>query len=135
MSYFRIRVYPCKNNTENNDHCKPQKTIDYYLKGGYFSVLTKDIGLNPSNSSFPVLSTLQDLYTTIDKQIYRDYLIYIGITEIITDTGLLFEELEIKRYLDFRKVVESFNFRDENEFYGGKAICSVAFRLDDIFKS
>ena len=134
MSYFRIRIYPCRNNTENNNHCKPQETIDYYFKGGYFSVLTKDIGLNPSNYSFPVLATLQDLYTTIDKQIYRDYLLYYGITEIITDTGLVFEKLEIKRYLDFRKVVESFNFRDEGEFYGGKAICSVAFRLDDIIK-
>ena len=134
MTYFRIRIYPCKNKTENNNHCKPKEVIDNYFKGGYFSILTKDIGLNPSNFSFPVLATLQDLYTTIDKQIYRDYLLYYGITEIKTDTGLFFEDIETRRYLDFRKVVESFNFRDEEEFYGGKASCSVAFRLDDIIK-
>ena len=134
MTYFRIRIYPCRNKTENNNHCKPQEIIDNYFKGGYFSILTKDIGLNPSNFSFPVLATLQDLYTTIDKQIHRDYLLYYGITEIKTDIGLFFEEFETKRYLDFRKVVESFNFRDEKEYYGGKASCSIAFRLDDIIK-
>ena len=134
MSYFRIRIYPCRNNTENNNYCKPKEIIEKYFKGGYFSILIKDIGLNPSNYTFPVLETLQDLYITIDKQIYRDYIIYYGITEIKTDTGLFVENIEKKRYLDFRKDVESFNFRDENDFYSGKATCSVAFRLDDIIK-
>ena len=134
MSYLRIRIYPCKNKTENNNHCKPQEIIDNYFKGGYFSILTKDIGLNPSNYSFPVLSTLQDLYTTIDKNIYRDYILYFGITEIQTDIGLLFENIEIKRYINFRKETQSFYFRDDKEYYGGKATCSVAFRLDDLIK-
>lgn len=134
MSYFPIRIYPCRNTTNNNNHCKPQETIDYYFKGGYFFILTKDIGLNPSNYSFPVISTLNDLYTTIDKKIHRDYLIYYGITEIRTDTALLFEDIEKKRYLDFRRVVETFSFIEEQEFYGGKASCSIAFRLDDIIK-
>ena len=134
MSYLRIRIYPCKNKTENNNHCKPQEIIDKYFKGGYFSILTKDIGLNPSNYSFPVLSTLQDLYTTIDKQIYRDYILYFGITEIQTDIGLLFENIEIKRYINFRKETQSFYFRDDKDYYGGKATCSVAFRLDDLIK-
>jgi hypothetical protein len=134
MSYLRIRIYPCKNTTDNNNHCKPKETIDDYFTGGYFSILTKDIGLNPSNYSFPVLSTLQDLYTSIDKQIYRDYILYYGITEIRTDTGLFVEDVKTKRYLDFRKEAQSFNFREEKDFYTGKAICSIAFRLDDIIK-
>ena len=132
MSYLRIRVYPCKNKTDNNNHCKPQEIIDQYFKGGYFSILSKDIGLNPSNYSFPVLSTLQDLYTTIDKQIYRDYILYYGITEIQTDVGLIFENIDTKRYLNFRKEISSFYFRDDQEYYGGKASISVAFRLDDL---
>jgi hypothetical protein len=80
------------------------------------------------------LPTLQDLYTSIDKNIYRDYILYYGITEIQTDTGLFYENFENERYLDFRKETQSFNFRDENDFYSGKTICSVAFRLDDIIK-
>ena len=134
MSYFRIRLYPCINSTTNKNHCKPQSIIDTYFKNGYFSILSKDIGLNPSNYSFPVLPTLQDLYTSIDKNIYRDYILYYGITEIQTDTGLFLEYIENKRYLDFRKEGVSFNFRDEKDFYSGKTICSIAFRLDDIIK-
>ena len=134
MSYFRIKLYPCLNSTENNNHCKPQEVIDTYLKGGYFSILTKDIGLNPSNFTFPVLSTLQDLYTTIDKSIYRDYILYYGITEIQTDVGLFFEQIKSETYLQFRKEYSSFYFRDESEYYAGKAMISIAFRLDDLIK-
>jgi len=134
MSYFRIRLYPCINSTNNTNHCKPQSEIDRYFKGGYFSVLSKDIGLNPSNYSFPILPILKDLYTTIDKNIYRDYILYYGITEIQTDTGLFLENVENTRYLDFRKESHSFNFRDEKDFYSGKTICTIAFRLDDIIK-
>ncbi len=132
MSYFRIKLYPCLNNSENHNHCKPQEIIDQYLKGGYFSIITKDIGLNPTNYSFPIIPTLQDLYTTVDKQIFRDFIIYYGITEIQTDVGLLFEDIKIKKYLKFRKEVSSFYFRDESEYYGGKAMISIAFRLDDL---
>lgn len=134
MSYFRIRLYPCVNTTENNNHCKSQDIIDNYFKGGYFSILTKDIGLNPSNYSFPTLAILQDLYTTIDIQIYKDYILYYGITEIQTDTGIFFETIETKRFLDFRKETETIKFRDESEFYEGNAVCTIAFRLDDVIK-
>ena len=133
FSYLRIRIYPCINSTENDYHCKPQDIIDNYIKGGYFSMLTKDVGLNPSNTSFPVIYTLQDLYTTIDKSMYRDFIIYYGITEIRSDMGLFFENLEAKKYLQFRKEVQSFFFRDESEYYGGKAMCSIDFRLDELF--
>ena len=132
MSYLRIRIYPCINTTENNNHCKPQEIIDNYLKGGYVSILVKDIGLNPSNYSFPITSNLQDLYSTIDKQIYRDYILYYGITEIKTDIGLFYEIIKSNKYLQFRKDVQSFYFRDESEYYGGKAMCSIDFRLDDL---
>ena len=132
MSYFRIKLYPCLNNSDNKNHCKPQEEIDQYLKGGYVSIITKDIGLNPSNYNFPIIPTLQDLYTTIDKKIFRDYIIYYGITEIQTDIGFFFEDIKIKKYLQFRKETSAFCFRNESEYYEGKAMISIAFRLDDL---
>ena len=132
FSYLRIRIYPCINSTDNNNHCKPQEVIDTYLKGGYFSILTKDIGLNPNNISFPVIYNLQDLYTTIDKSMYRDFILYYGITEVRTDMGLFFENIEKRKYLQFRKEVHSFFFRNESEYYEGKAMCSIDFRLDEL---
>ena len=132
MSYLRIRIYPCINNTNNNYHCKSQDIIDSYLKGSYFSILAKDIGLDPTNYSFPVISLLKNLYTTIDKSIFRELILYYGITEIKTDIGLFSQNIKTEKYFQFRDNIQSFYFRDDKEYYDGKAMISVDFRLDDI---
>ena len=131
MTYIRIRIYPCVNNSDNNNHCKPQEEIDKYMSSGYFSIIMKDVGLNPSNFSFPVLPTLQDLYTTIDKKIYRNYILNFGITEVQTDIGIINENIRIDRYLQFRKELQTFSFRDEQDYYNGKSVIIVQLKLDD----
>ena len=73
MSYLRIKIYPCKNSSENNNHCQPQEIIDHFLTSGYFSILLKDIGLNPSNYSDPIIPTLQDSKIYIQRLI-EDYI-------------------------------------------------------------
>ena len=65
LSLINIDIFPCKNSTENNFHCKPQEVIDSYLKGGYFSILLKDIGLDPNNYSYPILPTVLDIVVYI----------------------------------------------------------------------
>ena len=129
MSYVRIKIYPCKNNTENK--CKPQEEIDKYLTSGYFSILLKDIGLNPSNYSYPVIPTLKDLYTTVDRRIYKNYILTYGLTEVQTDTGLFDEQITYGKYIQFRKELENFVFREEEEYYDGQEIILVQIRLDD----
>jgi hypothetical protein len=93
MTYIRIKIFPCVNKTENNNHCKPREIIDSHLTAGYFSILIKNFGLNPSNYSFPVLPTLQDICTTIDKRILRNFIINFGVTEIHTDISILNEKM------------------------------------------
>ena len=131
FSYIRIRIYPCVNNSENNNSCKPQEEIDRMMTSGYFSIIIKDIGLNPSNYSFPIIPTLQDLYTTIDKRIYQNYILNFGVTEIHTDKGLFAQNLEIKKYLQFRKELQTFTFRDEKDYYEGKSVIIVQMKLED----
>ena len=131
FNYLRLRIYHCVNNSANNYRCKPQKEIDDYLASGYFSILIKDFGLNPSNYSYPTVPTFQDLYTTVDKKIYRNYILNFGITEIHTDTGLFNEKITKDRYFQFRKELQTFSFRDEQEYYNGKSIILVQFKLDD----
>jgi hypothetical protein len=131
FSYIRIRIYPCVNSSENNNSCKSQEEIDRYMSSGYFSIIFKDIGLNPSNYSFPVLPTLQDLFTTIDKRIYKNYILNLGVTEIHTDTGLLNEKMKVQKYLQFRKELQTFTFRNEEEYYSGKSVILVQIKLDD----
>ena len=131
MTYIRIKIFPCVNTTENNNHCKTQEEIDKYLTNGYFSILVKDFGLNPSNYTYPILPTIQDLYTTIDKRLYRNFNINFGMTEILTDKGFIFSKIEKKNYLQFRDTFQTFSFLEENEYLNGKEICIVQLRLVD----
>ena len=130
FNYIRLRIYPCVNKT-TDDNCRPQEEIDEYLGSGYFSILIKDFGLNPSNYTSPVVPTFQDLYTTIDKKIYRNYILNFGITEVHTDRGLINDNIERERYFQFRKELQTFSFRDEKEYYAGKSIILVQMKLDD----
>jgi len=131
MSYIRLKIFPCKNNTENSNHCKPQEVLRDKMTSSYFSILLKDIGLNPSNFSFPTIPTLQDLYTTVDRRLYKNYILNFGLTEIQTDVGLVNEQIKKDNYIQFRKEVQTFSFRDESEFIEGKDLCLVQIRLDD----
>lgn len=131
MSYIRIKLFQCTNASENNNHCKSQEEIAQYLTNGYFSILVKNFGLNPSNYSFPVLPTLQDLYTTIDKRLYRNFVINFGITEIHTDNGLINQNINIQKYLQYRQTIDSFSFANEDGIKNGKEFCIAQLRLDD----
>ena len=134
FSYIRIEIYPCMNTTENNNHCKPQTIIDSYLSSAYFSILIKDIGLNPLNYKSPIIPTIQNIYDTIDKSIYRDFLIYFGITEIHTDIGLLTNKIKKDVYLQFRKYYSTFFLRNEEEKKNGKEIFVAQIRLEELIK-
>jgi len=131
ITYIRIRIYPCVNSTKNNNGCKSQEEIDFYLTSGYFSIVLKDFGLNPSNYSNPIVPTLQDLYTTIDKSLYKNYILNFGITEIHTDAGLINEQNKIAKYLKFKKELENFTYRDEKDYHAGKSLILVQLRLED----
>ena len=131
-SCIRIQIYPCVNKTENNNHCKPQEEIDKVLAGGYFSVLLKDIGLNPTNYTNPILPTIQDFYTTISKDFFRDVIFNYEITQVESDSGLFYENKFREQYLRFDKIKESFYLRDDQAYYyKGKNICKVEIRLSD----
>ena len=131
LSYIRIKIFPCKNTTENNFHCKPQNIIDSYLSSTYFSMVIKDIGLNPLNYTFPIVPTIENIYDTLDKSIYRDFLIYFGITEVHTDIGLLTNKIIKNVYLQFRKYYSTFFFREESDYHNGKEIFVCQIRLEE----
>ena len=131
MTYIRIRIYPCVNSTENNNSCKPQEVIDRYLSSGFFSIILKDFGLNPLNYSVPILPTLQDLYTTIDKSMMRNYILNFRVTQINTDIGIIKEDIKKEKYLQYFKELQTFTLRNEKDYYNGKSVILVQMKLDD----
>ena len=131
ITYIRIVINPCVNSTKNNFSCKPQEVIDEQINSGYFSIVLKDFGLNPSNYSSPKIPTLQDLYTTIDRRLSKNYIVNFGLTEIHTDKGIVNNQINKERYLQFRKVFENFSIRKEKDFHSGKSVILVQLRLED----
>ena len=131
ISFIKIDIYPCVNRTENNNHCKSQNMIDWYLTSTSFSVLAKDIGLNPYNFISPTVPTLQDLYINLDKSMKKDFIIYLGITEIQTDIGLFSYQYKKEKYLRYIKDEQRFYFIDDKYYYSGKEILSVEIKLED----
>lgn len=131
FSYIRIKIYPCLNTTENNNHCKPQELIDTALAGGYFSILLEDIGLNPSNYTFPISPMIHDFYTTISKNFFRDIIFFYEMTEVETDIGLLAEKKDSIKSLKLDKVKETFYYTDEKNYYNGGIICKIDIRLSE----
>ena len=103
MSLIKINIYPCVNNSKNNNQCKPQDIIDKYLTSAYFTVTMKDIGFNPYNYSFPIIPSIQDLYTSIDKNMFNEYIIYYGIAEIHTDKGLFLPNILKQKYIKYSR--------------------------------
>ena len=131
-SYIEISIYPCVNNSENNNHCKSQNIIDTYLSSTYFSILAKDIGLNPYNYVSPTIPIIQDLYTSIDKSMKKEYILYFGITEINTDIGLFFNQYKKEIYLRYIKDFHNFNFIDDEQYKSGKEkILTTEIKLED----
>ena len=131
MSYISIKIFPCKNSTKNNNHCRSQKEIDKFFSNVYLSFLIKDIGLNPENFSSPEIPIFRDLDTIIDKRLYRRMILKYGVTEVLTDEGLISENVRTINYLQFREVFQSFSFLEEEDYKNGADLCLIQLRLDD----
>ena len=131
FSYIRLKIFPCVNTTENNNHCKPKEIINQYLSSTYISLIIKDIGLNPTNFTSPILPTIQNLFTTIDKKFFREFILYFGVTEIQTDKGFFNEILDKQKFLRYRSDQQTITLRDESELEKGNEIGIIQIRLDD----
>ena len=59
---FIIKIFPCKNTTENNNHCKSKEIIDKYLDGNSFIIAFEDILIIPYNYESPIKEQLYTLY-------------------------------------------------------------------------
>ena len=131
VAFIKISIFPCKNSTENNITCKPQNVIDKFFHNNYFSILAKDTALNPSDFSNPGLPILLNTYTSVDKQIKKDYYVKFAITEIETDTGLFSQQIKKDKFLRYTKDFDDFFIVDSNYFTSGKEILSLTIRIED----
>ena len=131
MSYIKINIFPCINNTINNNHCKPQNIIDQHLKTSHFSVLLKDIGFNLFNYSVPIVPIFQYFRTALDKSVFKENMLHLGVVEISTDIGLFTNEYKKETYLKYMRDLHSFIFIDNEKDYLNNGIFSTQIMLED----
>ena len=131
ISYIKIALYPCKNSTKNNNHCKPQNIIDKYLSSSYISIQMEDIGITPTEYNNPTIPIIKDLYTTIGKGFYKEMTIYYKIVEIENDIGIFNSYTETTKFIKFDTEYDTMYMRDESDYYNGESLCRVIIQLSD----
>jgi hypothetical protein len=114
-----VQVLSCVNGTLPNvfksDVCAPQSVIDAKLAGGYFGAYVIDTIFDPTNYTHPETYVARNYYTTISKNFYKRFEIYFKNIDYITDSGLLLEDKQPKRYLMLDRTYEAFDFRTNSD--------------------
>ena len=136
MNSFAFKIYPCKNTSENNNHCKSKEIIDYYLNGNNFVIILEDILITPLQFERPVKERTNELYTTLFKNFGQYLYIEMQIVNIETNNNIIgFDFLTNEKSENFIKYdtleiipQPGYDLNDENNNY---PVCEVEFQLKD----
>ena len=134
-SYFFIQLFPCKNSTENNNHCKPREEIDIYLNSTFLAMEFEDVELMPNNYKDPVSPRNQDIYFKVGKKFFQEVHIFYQILNIETDEeyfGLGINELENFRkdkYLKYHSANQMPSLIEDDIYTTGDPFCNITIKL------
>ena len=134
-SYFFIQLFPCKNTTENNNHCKPREEMDIYLNSTFLAMEFEDVELTPNNYRDPVSPRNQDIYFKVGKKFFQEVHIFYQILNIETDKenfGLGINELENYRkdkYLKYYSTNQMPSLIEDDIYATGDPFCNITIKL------
>ena len=134
-SLFYISFFPCKNSTENNNHCKPREDIDYYLNGTFVSFYMQDIEMNLQEYDIPVIPRNTDIYTTVGKRIFKEIHAFLQIVKIKTDLDIFgidnFQHIKRNEFLKYESISVMSNIIENDIYSTGQSFCDVTLKLSD----
>ena len=133
---FSFKLFPCKNTSENNNHCKSKEIIDYYLNGNNFIIKLEDILITPLKFNKPVQERTNELYTTLFKNFGQYLYIEMQLVSIETNKNIIgFDFLTGNKVENFIKYdtleiipQPGYDLEDKNNNY---PICEIEFQLKD----
>jgi hypothetical protein len=133
---INIKLFPCKNRTENNNHCGPKEIIDSHINGRDIQFFFEDILITPFNYSNPIKERINTLYTTLYKNFGQYLYTEMQIVKIETYTNIIgFDFLTNPKVQEFLKYDSleiipqpGYDLDDEENNY---TICEVVFQLND----
>ena len=136
MNSFAFKIYPCKNTSENNNHCKSKEIIDFYLNGNNFVIILEDIIITPLKFERPVKERTNELYTTLYKTFGQYLYIEMQLVSIETNKNIIgFDFLTNEKIENFIKYdtleiipQPGYDLNDKSNNY---PVCEVEFQLKD----
>ena len=135
-SMFYISLFPCKNTTENGNHCKPIEVIDYYLKGTFVTMQMQDILLTPEDYYNPVKERDQDVYTTVGKKLFKELHLYFKITNIETNTNIIgideIKSVRNEKYIKYDSFSQMTKLLETDIYETGESFCDITLKLSDL---
>ena len=124
-SFITFDFYQCKNTTDNDNKCKPQDKIDYYLNSTFVAVEFTDISVDSSNYTHPITPLVGETYSTIGHSFYKEMHIYLKSVLFKSDIGLLFTNIEEGNYLQLDYVNDMFALKVKEMF------CSFSLKISN----
>ena len=133
---IKLQLFPCKNTTENNNHCKPKEIIDENINGKDFEINFEDIIITPLNFGTPIKEKINFIYTTVFKTFGQYLYTEMQFVNIETSTNIIgfdFLTKPKKEYFIKYNSIEiipqpGYDLNDEANEY---PICDVEFQLND----
>ena len=136
INSIKLQLFPCKNDSEINNNCKPKEVIDEFIDGIDLVVYLQDVLIKPKNFSNPVERRITDIYSYLYKNIGQYIYIEIQVANIETNTNLIdfdfLTEEKSETYIryDLVSTVPTPGYQD-NKF----PICEVEIQLKDKYFS
>ena len=132
-SFFNIKLFPCINTTENNNHCFFPEIIDYYLKGAFLTMKFQDVELNPQNYSYPVRPRIQDLNFIVGTKIFQELHIFYQIVNVETNEDFigLIPKYSKRQYLKYHSYHQMYNLIENDIYQTREPFCDITIKLHD----
>ena len=135
-SLLYLSIFPCKNTTENGNHCKPIEVIDHYLKGTFVSIQMQDISLTPEDYNNPVKERDQDIYTTVGKKLFKELHIFFKITNIETNMDVIgideIKNVKNEKFIKYDTFSQMTKLLETDIYETGESFCDITIKLSDL---
>jgi len=136
MNSLIFKLFPCKNTTENNNHCKSKEFINEYLNGKSLIINFEDILITPLNYNEPVKERFNNLYTVVYKNFGQYLYVEMQLVKIETSTNIIgfnfFTNPKLQDFIkyDSLEIIPQPGY-DLNDDLNNYPICEIEFQLND----
>ena len=88
--YVQILVFPCKNDTKNNNFCKSLEEIHLFFQNKFFSIYYSDTITNVNNYENPIQGTFKTIYFPLDSHTSKNMHMEFKKVHLVSDDGIFF---------------------------------------------